>query len=152
MGLRAKLKKTVKKLFFDSKEKNDIQRQSTTSTGHDSIEEDISKPPENHNPTVQKEEESPSPSKEEHTPQDTKTEKAIRHRKRARLGLLRFVLEKEGQVDLATLHTHSEMRYFIGHQSFSTLMEEMVEDGVLDFDWEESQAFLTEKGRSEIDV
>ena len=66
------------------------------------------------------------------------------------MGLLRFISEREGVVDLATLHTHSEMRYFIGHKSFSDLMEEMVEDDFLKFDWENSIAHLTEKGRLEI--
>ena len=81
-----------------------------------------------------------------------KEDKLSRHRRKARLGLLRFVLQNERCVDLASLHKYSEMRYLIGHKAFSDLMEEMVEDGVLHFDWDENTAHLTEKGFLEIEI
>ena len=90
---------------------------------------------------------------EDHTTEvHEKDDKLSRHRRKARLGLLRFVLQNERCVDLASLHTYSEMHYLIGHKSFSDLMEEMVEDGVLRFDWEENTAHLTEKGFLEIEI
>ena len=100
----------------------------------------------------QKKEQNPKEVKKSNDEQNLvqKEDKVLRHRRKAKLGLLRFISEKEGVVDLATLHTHSEMKYFIGHKSFSDLMEEMVEDAG-NFDWENSLAHLTEKGRLEIE-
>ena len=98
-----------------------------------------------------KKEQNPREAKKSNAEQNqVQEDKVLRHRRKAKLGLLRLISEKEGVVDLATLHTHSEMRYFIGHKSFSDLMEEMVEEEFLNFDWENSLAHLTEKGRMEI--
>ena len=80
-----------------------------------------------------------------------KEEKAIRHRQKTRRGLLTFLQKNDGKVDLSTLHNHSEMRYLIGHRAFSDLMEEMVDDGVVTFDWEENMAHLTDSGLRELE-
>ena len=104
-------------------------------------------------PVNKKKEQNPREIKKSNDEQNQvqKEDKILRHRRKAKLGLLRFVSEKEGVVDLATLHTHSEMRYFIGHKAFSDLMEEMVDEEFLKFDWEKSLAQLTDKGRLEIE-
>jgi len=100
----------------------------------------------------QKKEQNPSAAQKSKNDQSQveKEDRVLRHRRKAKLGLLRFISEREGVVDLATLHSHSEMKYFIGHKSFSDLMEEMVEENFLHFDWEKNLAHLTEKGRLEI--
>ena len=160
MGLRAKLKNTVKKLVLGSK-KNSVMHESSEDTSKDVVPEQKNTAPSEINKSkyvserknispMPKEEAQHTAPKPEKGKSDPTEDKVLRHRRKARLGLLRFVSEKDGCVDLATLHKQSEMRYFIGHQSFSTLMEEMVEDGVFHFDWEESKAYLTEKGRLEI--
>ena len=153
MGVRTRLKKMVKKLFFASNtnvtmkstpnenSKTEQSTQSTTTTTETSNPEPLQSKKEH---VTQDEQKVETDSK-----QEQKEDKVLRHRRRAKLGLLRFVSEREGVVDLATLHTHSEMKYFIGHKSFSDLMEEMVEEEFLDFDWENSVAHLTEKGRLE---
>ena len=161
MRVRTRLKKIIKKLFFasntnvtmhsdsnvnyrtdESKKSSERGNTETSRTEDQRSNTEQSKKKEQNPSTVQK-------SKDEQS-QVPKEDKVLRHRRKAKLGLLRFISEKEGVVDLATLHTHSEMKYFIGHKSFSDLMEEMVEDDFLNFDWEKSLAHLTEKGRLEI--
>ena len=73
-------------------------------------------------------------------------DKIDRHRQRVKLGLLKYINKKQGPVELAELHEFSERRYLVGHQSFSQLMEELVDGKLLDFDWEKSEAVLSVKG------
>ena len=150
MGVRTRLKKMVKRLFFSShtnvtmhSKSNPNYRTDESKKSSERGRSEILKTAEQKTKTEQ--------SKKKEQNQVQKEDKVLRHRRKAKLGLLRFISEKEGVVDLATLHTHSEMKYFIGHKSFSDLMEEMVEEESLKFDWENSLAHLTEKGRLEIE-
>ena len=161
MGVRTRLKKMVKRLFFTSNTnvrmhsksnpnyRTDESRKSSERNNTETLKTTDQK---TENEQDKKKEQSPRNTKKPNNKQNQiqKEDKVLRHRRKAKLGLLRFVSEKEGIVDLATLHTHSEMKYFIGHKSFSDLMEEMVEEEFLKFDWENSLAHLTEKGRLEI--
>ena len=78
-------------------------------------------------------------------------DKVARHLERTRKGLLRFLDKNGGEAGLAELHDHSERRYFIGHQKFSQLMEGMVMDGLVDYDWDLQQAKLTDSGRESLE-
>ena len=154
MGLRTKIKNIIKKRFLISKE----QKQ----PNEESVESVISKQNTAFNNTSNMQKSASVEKKDEveiqhktdeqkHQEHGTGNDKISRHRRKARLGLLRFVSEHDNCVDLASLHNYSEMRYLIGHKSFSDLMEEMVDDAVLHFDPNEGQAHLTEKGRLEIE-
>lgn len=78
-----------------------------------------------------------------------KQEKAARHWQKARRGIVGFVAKQEGaRASLADIHSHSEMRYFIGHQKFSRMMEELLADGLLSYDAAEGLGTITEAGRA----
>lgn len=79
-----------------------------------------------------------------------KQEKAARHFERARKGVLGFVAKAGGRASLADMHGHSEMRYFIGHQKFSRLMEGLTDEGLLVYHAAEGEAELTDAGRDYI--
>lgn len=87
---------------------------------------------------------------QENEPQESvlseEEQKIQKHLHRTRLGLLQFLQKKGGVLGLADLHDHSEKRYFIGHKKFSDLLEAMVAEGVIAYDWSTQQATLTEKG------
>jgi predicted transcriptional regulator len=68
----------------------------------------------------------------------------------ARKGLLAFLVKHGGSRDMRELHTHSLLFYGAGHQAFSQLMEELVEDELVVF---EGGTFrITEKGRAFLDA
>jgi hypothetical protein len=75
-------------------------------------------------------------------------EKQRKFMARARKGLLTKVSEAGGAISLGDLHDHSEKRYFIAHRAFSTLMEEMVAEGLLDYESGTGIARLTDAGRA----
>lgn len=64
--------------------------------------------------------------------------------------MLQFVAEQGGEATLATMHAHSEATFFVAHQTFSRLMEEMTDGGALTYDFDSGVASLTEAGRAEI--
>ncbi len=66
---------------------------------------------------------------------------------KARRGVLKFVQEKGGTASLADMHDFSMNRYLIQHQAFSQLMETMVDQKLVDYDFANSQATLTDAGR-----
>ena len=70
---------------------------------------------------------------------------------RARLGVLKFVLDRGGSAQLSEIHEFSEKRYFIAHQGFSRLMDGVVTEGLMDFDFISNTARLTDAGRSVLD-
>jgi hypothetical protein len=72
------------------------------------------------------------------------------HQARTRLGLLRFVHESGGRATLRALHEHSERTYFVAHMGFSRVMEQLTDEGLLDFDHDTGIATLTDAGRAEI--
>ena len=66
---------------------------------------------------------------------------------RARLGVLKFVSDRGGSARLSDIHEFSEKKFFIAHQGFSRLMDGMVTEGLMDFDFTSNTAILTESGR-----
>ena len=69
---------------------------------------------------------------------------------RARAGVLKFVSDRGGSASLGDIHEFSEKKYLIMHQGFSRLMESMVSDGLIDFDFTSNTATLTEAGQEKI--
>jgi hypothetical protein len=67
---------------------------------------------------------------------------------RAKKGTLKFLVDADGTSDLASMHDHSERRYFIAHRGFSNLMEEMTGEGLVDYDHATGVATLLDPGRS----
>lgn len=66
---------------------------------------------------------------------------------RARKGVLKFLNDKGGKLPLSELHDHSLNRYLIQHQSFSRMMESLVDAGLVEFDFQANEATITEAGR-----
>ena len=74
-------------------------------------------------------------------------DKVARHRERTRRGLLKKTLEAGGTIGLGALHDHSERRFFVGHKAFSDMMEDLVREELLLFDWDAQEATVTDAGR-----
>jgi predicted transcriptional regulator len=68
----------------------------------------------------------------------------------ARLGLLKFIVKKGGEIPMRELHTHSLVFYQAGHQAFSELMEGLVADGLVTYDTDAAAFSITEKGRAAV--
>ena len=66
---------------------------------------------------------------------------------RARLGVLKFVSDRGGSARLGDIHGFCEKKFFIAHRGFSRLMDGMVTEGLVDFDFSSNTATLTEAGR-----
>ena len=77
-------------------------------------------------------------------------EKAAKHMLRTRKGVLKFVADQGGTASLADMHKHSEMRYFVGHQKFSQMMEALIAEGLLDYSHADGIGTITESGREYI--
>ena len=78
--------------------------------------------------------------------------KAAKHFERTRRAMLKFVVDQGGTASLADMHDRSERRYFIGHKRFSTLMEGLVDEGLIDFDHATGTAAITAGGRRYIEA
>lgn len=66
---------------------------------------------------------------------------------KARKGVVQKLIESGGKATLADLHDFSLNKYFIQHQRFSMLMESLVNDGLVEFDWVNHEASITEVGK-----
>lgn len=77
-------------------------------------------------------------------------EKAAKHLLRTRKGVLKFVIDQGGTASLADMHQHSEMRYFVGHQKFSQMMEALISEGLLDYSHADGTGAITDAGRDYI--
>lgn len=66
----------------------------------------------------------------------------------ARLGLMKFIAKKGGEISMRDLHTHSLVFFQAGHQEFSQLMESLVGDGLVTFADASSTFALSGKGRT----
>ena len=76
-----------------------------------------------------------------------KQEKAAKHMERTRKGVLKFVVKQGGTASLADMHQHSEMRFFVGHQKFSQMMEGLIAEGLLDYNHADGTGTITPDGR-----
>jgi len=66
---------------------------------------------------------------------------------RARKGVLKYLEEKGGKLNLAELHDYSLSKFFIQHQRFSKMMETYVNDGYVDYDHESQDVSINDAGR-----
>lgn len=86
------------------------------------------------------------PKKVPQTPEQVdKTRRAVL---RAKKGTLKYLVDNGGESLLGPMHDHSERRYFIAHRAFSRLMEEVTEEGLVDFDQSTGMATLLDPGRA----
>ena len=65
---------------------------------------------------------------------------------KARRGVLKFVQDKGGTASLPDMHDFSMNRYLIQHQAFSQLMETLVDEKLVDYDFAKGTATLTDVG------
>ena len=66
---------------------------------------------------------------------------------KARRGVLKFLQEKGGASQLAEMHDFSMNRYLVQHQAFSQLMETLVDEHLVEYDFAKGLATLTDAGR-----
>ena len=66
---------------------------------------------------------------------------------KARKGVLKFLLDQGGKLNMGQLHEHSMTKYFIQHQGFSRMMETFVDQGLVDYDYATQEVTLSELGR-----
>ena len=78
--------------------------------------------------------------------EEEKKEAAVaKHWEKTRRGLLKKIQKEGGSIGLAALHDFSERRYFIGHQKFSMIMEELVEEELVLYSLEDYLVTLGEQ-------
>jgi hypothetical protein len=75
-------------------------------------------------------------------------QRQLAHWEKTRIGVLSFVAKNGGQASLREMHDHSERRFFVAHQSFSRLMEELTNASFLTYDFDSGVATLTDEGRA----
>ncbi len=80
-------------------------------------------------------------------PQDVQAKQQA-HFEKARKALLKFLNEKGGTLPLADLHDYSLNRYFVQHQAFSRLMETLVDEKLVDYDFAKVEATITPTGKT----
>ena len=71
---------------------------------------------------------------------------------RAKKGTLKKLDEMGGEASLAELHDHSERRFFIAHRAFSNLMEELTDQGLVDFDHDTGTTRMLPGGRQWLEI
>ncbi len=70
------------------------------------------------------------------------------HFQRARRGVMQYLQDKGGSLPMAEMHDFSLKKYLIQHQSFSQLMETLVDEKLVEFNFETNTAILTDVGRT----
>lgn len=65
---------------------------------------------------------------------------------RARKGVLTYLQEKGGKLNMSELHEYSLKKYLIQHQRFSLMMESFVNENLVVFDWGTQDVTLTDAG------
>ena len=75
-------------------------------------------------------------------------QKRRQHFEKARRGVLEYLAASGGLLSLGDLHEFSEKTFFVGHQKFSGLMEELVDGGLVSYDGSTHQVRLEDEGRS----
>lgn len=84
-------------------------------------------------------------------PAPSAEERQRAHWVKTRRGVLQFVADQGGQSNLREMHEHSEKTYFVAHQAFSRLMEELTEEGLLSYDFDNATATLTSLGTTALE-
>ncbi len=67
---------------------------------------------------------------------------------RARKGVLKFLDDKGGKLTLGEMHEYSMNKYLIQHQSFSRLMETLVDENLVFYDGMTQEAMITDQGKA----
>ena len=79
--------------------------------------------------------------------EDLKLKRQQEFWERARKGVLKYLSEQGGKLNMGVLHEYSMNKFFIQHQRFSEMMESFVNEGLVEFDWATQEATLTELGK-----
>ena len=66
---------------------------------------------------------------------------------KARKGVLKYLVEKGGKLNMGELHDYSMNKYFIQHQGFSRMMETFVDEGLVEYDPLTQDTAITEAGK-----
>lgn len=74
-------------------------------------------------------------------------EKQKQYFERARKGVLQYLNEKGGKLNMGELHEYSLKKYLIQHQRFSQMMETFVGENLVVFDWGTQDVTLTDEGK-----
>lgn len=80
--------------------------------------------------------------------QEEKEAQFKKHFERARKGVLTYLNEKGGTLNMGELHEYSLNTYFIQHQRFSQMMETFVGEELLDYDGATQDCTITDKGKA----
>ena len=83
----------------------------------------------------------------EQTDQQDKEAKFQELFEKARKGVLKFLNEKGGSLQMDEMHEYSLNTYFIQHQRFSQMMETFVGEELIDYDATTQVSLITEKGK-----
>ena len=96
--------------------------------------------------TIQSPQKVDIPKPKDAEPLSEKDAKILKHRKRTKVALLKLIQKKGGTASLGDLHDLAEKRFFIAHKAFSDLMEEMVAEDIVHYDWSSQEATITQNG------
>ena len=66
---------------------------------------------------------------------------------RARKGVLKYLNDKGGVLNMTELHDYSMNTFFIQHQGFSRMMETFVNEALVTYDAQSQDTFITESGK-----
>ena len=69
---------------------------------------------------------------------------------KARLGVLKFLMDQGGTLNMGDLHDYSFKKYFIQHQGFSRLMESLVNEGLVTYDALTQDTTISDFGKKAI--
>ena len=81
----------------------------------------------------------------ESKPKESSEDKAKKFRLKVKKSFLLKIKEAGGQLSLHDLHEHSEQRFFIAHQIFSELMEELVDEDLVEYSYNEGLVYMGPK-------
>ena len=79
--------------------------------------------------------------------QDDKEAKFKEFFERARKGVLKYLDQKGGFLNMGELHEYSLKTYLIQHQRFSMMMESFLNEELVSFDPSTQDVLLTDKGK-----
>ncbi|MBM4391165.1 MAG: hypothetical protein FJ090_08590 [Deltaproteobacteria bacterium] len=74
--------------------------------------------------------------------------KQARHWARTRKGMLKWLADQGGSASMKEMHDKAEAKYFVAHRSFSRLMEEFTEEGLVTYSGTTGLVELTDQGRA----
>ena len=80
-------------------------------------------------------------------PEQELDEKQKQFFEKARKGVLKFLLDKGGKLNMGELHDYSMNKYFIQHQRFSQMMETFVNEALVEYDFASQDVTLSELGQ-----